>query len=129
MQGAVGAQALAHFMTLRAGNQRHMLGKKQVVGVRTVDATDFIDVSKSLCDQQRRIGTVAFKKGIDDDCGSMQKQVSVAQINARTVQRVLNALMQLAVSGQRLTERYLSTRFIKTGHVSESASDIHCDTQ
>ena len=97
VQRTVCAQALRDFEAQRTRYQRNVLGKEQVVGIRAIDPTDLIDVSKTLCDQQCCLGTAAFKQGIDGNGGAMQEQVTMLQVNAGTVQRVLDTVDQLAV--------------------------------
>ena len=59
----------------------------------------------------------------------MQKQVTASQVNACSIERVLDAVMQMAVGGQCFAERDLAGSFVKTGHVGKGAANIHGDTQ
>ena len=124
VQRAIGAQSLAHFEALRARHQGHMLGEEQVVGVGPIDTTDLVDVAKPLGDQQGRAGPVAFEQRVDGDGGAMQEQVAVGQVDARTVERVLNALVQVAMGGQGLAKGDLARGLVKAGHVGEGAADV-----
>ena len=59
----------------------------------------------------------------------MQKQIAVGQIDARTVEGVLNALMQVTMRGQGFAKFDFAARFVKASHVSEGATDIDRNAQ
>ena len=45
---AAGKHALIHFIAMHARDQRLMFGEVEIVGIRPVDAADFIDVAEIL---------------------------------------------------------------------------------
>ena len=49
---AVGQHAFLHFEAQRPLDQRHVLLKEQVIGIRPVDAADLINVAKAFGDEQ-----------------------------------------------------------------------------
>ena len=59
----------------------------------------------------------------------MQKQICVFRVYACTVHRVLNALNQRAVRGQRLSEHQPSFSFIEGGEISECSTDVNGDPE
>ncbi len=71
---AIGQHALFHLETHRALDQRHVLLKEQIVGVRPVDAPDLVDVAKAFSDEERCAGAGALKHGVDGDGRAVQEQ-------------------------------------------------------
>ena len=59
----------------------------------------------------------------------MQKQICVCRVYACTVHRVLNAINQRAVRGQRLSEHQPAFSFIEGGQISECSTDIDGDPE
>jgi len=57
----------------------------------------------------------------------VQKQVCVGRIYACTVHRVLNAIDQRAVRGQRLSKHQSALSFVESSQIGECATDIYCD--
>jgi hypothetical protein len=129
VNGAVGQQALRHFVAQRTAHQWFMLGEEQVVGVGTVDASDFIDIAETLRDQQRRLGAGALEQGVDGDGRTVQEQTAVLDVRAGAVERVLDAVDQLAVRGQGLAEGQFAGAFVQDRQVGEGAADVDREAQ
>ena len=67
---------LANLETQRSFDQRLVLFEEKIIGFRTVDAADLIDVAKALGDQQRAAGAFALEDGVDGDRGTVEQEPS-----------------------------------------------------
>ena len=104
-----------------------MLRKEQVVSIRAIDAPNLVDVAKTFGDEQSGICSIPFQQRVDGDRRSVQKQVCVGRFYACTVHRVLNAIDQRAVRGQRLSKHQSALSFVESSQIGECATDIYCD--
>jgi hypothetical protein len=129
VRAAVGAQPLGHLEAQRALHERRVLVEEQVVRVRPVDAADLVDVAEALGDEERRPGPVALEQRVDRDRRAVQEQVAVAPVDLRAVDRVLDAVDELAVGRERLAEQEAAARLVERGHVGERAADVDGDAK
>ena len=74
---AVGQDSLARLEAQRALDQRLVFLEEQVVGIRPVDAADFVDVAKAFGDDEGGLGAGAFQDGVDGHRRAMEEQPGV----------------------------------------------------
>ena len=126
---AVGQHAFLDFETQRPLDQRHVLLKEQVVGVRPVDAADLVDVAKAFGDEQRGLGAGALQHRVDGDGRAVQKQRRRAIIAAGLGDAGGNALDQMRRRRQRLAEGERAGFLVEHRDIGESAADIRREPQ
>src|SRR5215470_16113240 len=79
---AARVHALMHLPAQRTLDQRLVLAKEQVVGIRPIDAADLIYITESARRDQRASRTRALKDRVDHDGGAMEEEMRCAERNA-----------------------------------------------
>src|ERR1700686_4327133 len=100
-----------------------MLAEEQIVGFRTVDAADLVDVAKALRRNQRGLGAFALQQRIDGDCRAVQEQLPRAETRSGFGDARGHALDQTRGCGQRLSETNMTRRFVKNSKIRECTAD------
>ena len=121
---ALRVHALGHLDAPRARYQRDVLAEEQVVGVRPVDAPDFVDVAKAPRGQERRRRTGTLEHGVDADGGAMQEQARVRDRSAGLSHAMQNAFDQVRRRGEGLAEERLAGGLVEADNVGERATDV-----
>src|SRR5437588_8702598 len=70
----VGQDALVDLKAQRALDQRLVLLEEQVVRIRTIDASDLVDIAEPLRDQKGGPRAGALQDGVDGNGRAMEKQ-------------------------------------------------------
>ena len=124
MDGSVGAQALGDLETHRPTNERLMLAEEEIVGVRTIDAANLVNVTKPLCDEQNGLGPVPLQQRVDRDGRAVKEQICVLRFDFRDRHRVFDAADELSVRRQRLAEVQFPGVFVEGCEIRKSATDV-----
>jgi hypothetical protein len=108
----------------RALDQRLMLAKEQVVGIRPVDAPDLVDVAEAFGDDQRGPGAGALQDGVDGDGRAVEEQAGGGIVGAGLLDAGGDPLDQMVRRRQRLAEAELAGALVERRHIREGAADI-----
>ncbi len=126
---AVGQHAFLHFEAQRPLDQRHVLLEEQIIGVRPVDAADFVNVAKAFGDEQSGLGAGALQHRVDGDGRAVEKQRGRTVIAAGLGDAGGNALDQMRRRRQRLAECEHAGFFVERRNIGKSAADIRSKPQ
>jgi hypothetical protein len=121
---AVGQHPLLDFEPQCPLDQRHVLLKEQVVGVRPVDAADLVDVAKSFGDHERGAGAGSLQHRVDRDRRAVQEQARRREVAARLGDACVDAVDQPVRRRQRLAEDKLAGPVIEDRDVRKRPPDI-----
>ena len=126
---AVGQDSLPRLEAQRALDQRLVFLEEQVVGIRPVDAADFVDVPKAFGDDEGGLGTSAFQNSVDGHRRAMEEQPGVRIGGSRMGDGSRDSLNQMMWRRQRLAELDVPGRGIERRHIREGAADVGGEPQ
>ena len=121
--------AVVDFEPERALDQRLVLPEEQVVGLRPVDAPDFVDVAKSARGEERRLRSRALEYRVDGDRAAVQKELCAFYRGAPPLHARHDALDEAGGRGQGLAIERFARVGIESDDIREGAADIRRQPQ
>ena len=119
--------ALGHFQSQFARNQRRIAVKAQVERLRAVAAANLQDIAKSPRGQQRGLGARALQQRIDDERGAVLDRGRLARIETGLADAIEDRLIQMTVSRGTLGVGDCASLNIAGNKIGEGATDIDGD--
>jgi hypothetical protein len=109
-----------------ARHQWPMAMKEQVIGFRSIAATDDVDVARTGRDHESGLRAGALNQRIDRDGRTVDQFVDRPCVKSAPADAVDNALYQLVWRCQALGLSETTRRVVETDQVGESAVDVDC---
>ena len=106
-----------------------MLLEKKIIGVRAIDAPDFINIAKPAGRHKRGLRTRPLEHRVDGDGRTVKKKPGRRKVRPRFFHARLDTFDHRTWGRKCFAEQKAVVSLVESGHVRERASDIGREAQ